>query len=47
MRMRAGAGLVQRIERGRHMRRILVPVGHFDSPEDDIPAAAGVAELAP
>jgi hypothetical protein len=47
MRMRAGAGLVQRIELGRHMRRMLVPVGHLDSPEDDIPAAAGVAELAP
>ncbi len=47
MRMRPGAELVQRIERGRHMRRMLGPVSDFDGPEDDIPAPARVTELAP
>ena len=47
MRMRPRARLVQRIERGRHMRRMLGPVGDFDGPEDDIPGPAGVAELTP
>jgi len=47
VRMRPGPELVQRIERGRHVRRVLGPVGDFDGPEDDIPAPACVAELAP
>ena len=47
MRVRPGPEFVQGIKRGRHVRRMLVPVGDFDGAEDDIPAPAGVAELAP
>jgi hypothetical protein len=47
MRVRPGPEFVQAIKRGRHVRRMLVPVGDFDGAEDDIPAPPGVAELAP
>jgi hypothetical protein len=46
VRVRPGAELVQGVERGRHVRRMPVPVGDFDGPQNDIPAPVGVPELA-
>ena len=47
MRVRSGPELIQGIERGRYVGRMLVPVGHVNGSEDDIPAPRGVTELAP
>lgn len=46
VRVRPAAGPVPGLERGRHVGRVAVPVGDADGAQDDVPALAGVAELA-
>jgi len=47
VRVRPVAEVIPGLERGRHVRRVSVPVGDADGAQDDIPALTGVSELAP